>query len=84
MTVWPPSALPGISPTGGEINRGDRSHIFDAADGAGVCFLPISPPVGEMPGRAEGGKPQPPTQAYRFNSHVVVRSPVSLSLPSFS
>ncbi|HAU75806.1 MAG TPA: lytic murein transglycosylase [Agrobacterium sp.] len=25
------------------------------------CALPISPPVGEMPGRAEGGEPHPPT-----------------------
>ncbi|KAA3513417.1 hypothetical protein CPJ18_04640 [Agrobacterium rosae] len=23
------------------------------------CHLPISPPVGEMPGRAEGGEPHP-------------------------
>ena len=38
----PPSALPGISPTGGEIDSRHRPH-------------PISPLVGEMSGRTEGG-----------------------------
>jgi hypothetical protein len=63
----------------------------------GACVLPISPLEGEMPGRAEGGELAPaleqklcPAKArhtqnlYRFNSQVVTRSPLSLSLPSFS
>lgn len=28
------------------------------------CLLPISPPVGKMPGRAEGRKPRPPRSQY--------------------
>jgi diaminohydroxyphosphoribosylaminopyrimidine deaminase/5-amino-6-(5-phosphoribosylamino)uracil reductase len=60
----PPSALPGISPTRGEIEsrRAHSSHsgsepvspapsVSLGQDSASV----ISPPVGEMPGRAEGG-----------------------------
>ncbi len=84
MAVRPPFALPGISPTGGEINRGYRSPILNAECGAEVCFRLISPLEGEMPGRAEGGKSQAAAANYRFNSQVVVRSPVSLSLPSFN
>ncbi|API52309.1 riboflavin biosynthesis protein RibD [Rhizobium leguminosarum] len=59
----PPSALPGISPTGGEIGKrrdpnspvsvSNKSPSVNAAQGAGSD--PISPLVGEMPGRAEGG-----------------------------
>ncbi|CVI17374.1 hypothetical protein AGR4A_Cc250078 [Agrobacterium tumefaciens str. B6] len=52
----PPSALPGISPTGGEIGKG-RLHrsISTDEEGGAPCRESISPPVGEMPGRAEGG-----------------------------
>ncbi|MBY5771925.1 bifunctional diaminohydroxyphosphoribosylaminopyrimidine deaminase/5-amino-6-(5-phosphoribosylamino)uracil reductase RibD [Rhizobium leguminosarum] len=59
----PPSALPGISPTGGEIGKrrgpnspvpvSNKSASVNAAQGAGSD--PIFPLVGEMPGRAEGG-----------------------------
>ncbi|CDZ56021.1 bifunctional diaminohydroxyphosphoribosylaminopyrimidine deaminase/5-amino-6-(5-phosphoribosylamino)uracil reductase RibD [Neorhizobium galegae] len=58
----PPSALPGISPTRGEIGKtqapGSSSAASSAtptseAERAGAPS--ISPPVGEMPGRAEGG-----------------------------
>ena len=46
---------------------------------------PISPLEGEMPGRAEGGIASRSTNHdYRFNSHVVTRSPVAASLPSFN
>jgi fused signal recognition particle receptor len=91
----PPSALPGISPTGGEITdapspaasgagaevgegaedgakagivtdaranadnvavaHDDVSALSGAAEERGAGHAPISPPVGEMPGRAEGG-----------------------------
>ncbi|EUB94999.1 riboflavin biosynthesis protein RibD [Rhizobium sp. CF080] len=63
----PPSALPGISPSRGEIDqrRARPSHsssdIAAADEPAGVAqgagFLPISPLEGKMPGRAEGGTP---------------------------
>ncbi|CDZ27621.1 bifunctional diaminohydroxyphosphoribosylaminopyrimidine deaminase/5-amino-6-(5-phosphoribosylamino)uracil reductase RibD [Neorhizobium galegae] len=61
----PPSALPGISPSRGEIDQrhAHPSHstldIGAAEESAGVVqvagSLPISPLEGEMPGRAEGG-----------------------------
>ena len=47
-----PSALPGISPSRGEITYRVRSFPRQ-----GAIRLPISPLVGEMPGRAEGGNP---------------------------
>ncbi|MGO6784583.1 bifunctional diaminohydroxyphosphoribosylaminopyrimidine deaminase/5-amino-6-(5-phosphoribosylamino)uracil reductase RibD [Rhizobium ruizarguesonis] len=60
----PPSALPGISPTRGEIGqRRDPNPQADSSSPAtadvwrGASSQPISPPVGEMPGRAEGGVP---------------------------
>ncbi|MBB4441291.1 MULTISPECIES: bifunctional diaminohydroxyphosphoribosylaminopyrimidine deaminase/5-amino-6-(5-phosphoribosylamino)uracil reductase RibD [Rhizobium] len=59
----PPSALPGISPTGGEIGKerdpnspapdSNLSPSVNVAQGARPDL--ISPLVGEMPGRAEGG-----------------------------
>ncbi|MGK9049936.1 bifunctional diaminohydroxyphosphoribosylaminopyrimidine deaminase/5-amino-6-(5-phosphoribosylamino)uracil reductase RibD [Neorhizobium petrolearium] len=66
----PPSALPGISPTRGEID-GAAARSTSSSDavqspsgsadettkaGRDAGSLPISPPVGEMPGRAEGGE----------------------------
>ena len=51
----PPSALPGISPSRGEIGWGEVSSITNVAWEQSVCHLPISPLEGEMPGRAEGG-----------------------------
>ncbi|MCD2181963.1 cobaltochelatase subunit CobN [Rhizobium sp. GN54] len=59
----PPSALPGISPSGGEIGEPlPASSLSEAAFAAsnaafvaGHAHHPISPPEGEMPGRAEGG-----------------------------
>jgi diaminohydroxyphosphoribosylaminopyrimidine deaminase / 5-amino-6-(5-phosphoribosylamino)uracil reductase len=69
----PPSALPGISPTRGEIgkttapalqkyrhlgntDRIDRRASIEAGETAPHS---ISPLVGEMPGRAEGGSDLP-------------------------
>ncbi|NRQ15981.1 hypothetical protein BHMPCIPO_03236 [Ensifer sesbaniae] len=75
LCAWnlPPSALPGISPTRGEIAEasarstigGERQAISarDLANAANLRPSPsafpmlISPLVGEMPGRAEGGSP---------------------------
>jgi len=50
----PPSALPGISPIRREI--GWALPLVQASIVWGEwCNDSISPPVGEMPGRAEGG-----------------------------
>ncbi|TGE90891.1 propionyl-coenzyme A carboxylase alpha polypeptide [Rhizobium sp. SEMIA 4032] len=51
----PPSALPGISPSRGEIRC--RTRSFPDIVAQGIRRLPISPLEGEMPGRAEGGNP---------------------------
>ncbi|MBO9124610.1 MULTISPECIES: cobaltochelatase subunit CobN [unclassified Rhizobium] len=56
----PPSVLPDISPTRGEIDSWQASSQT-AKVGASGQAQPISPLVGEMPGRAEGGNP--PTSA---------------------
>jgi diaminohydroxyphosphoribosylaminopyrimidine deaminase/5-amino-6-(5-phosphoribosylamino)uracil reductase len=53
--VIPPSALPGISPSRGEIRCRTHSFQLQAVVEQGVRRLPISPLEGEMPGRAEGG-----------------------------
>ncbi|WP_434712691.1 bifunctional diaminohydroxyphosphoribosylaminopyrimidine deaminase/5-amino-6-(5-phosphoribosylamino)uracil reductase RibD [Rhizobium sp. YTUHZ045] len=70
----PPSALPGISPTRGEIGKERDPHSQASDDDFAsrqdveqrASPLPISPPVGEMPGRAEGGIP--PTDATDIDS----------------
>ncbi|OWV62398.1 bifunctional diaminohydroxyphosphoribosylaminopyrimidine deaminase/5-amino-6-(5-phosphoribosylamino)uracil reductase [Rhizobium sp. N122] len=70
----PPSVLPDISPTRGEIGerRDQNSGISDSDDsasvdvGQGASPDSISPPVGEMPGRAEGGTA--PTDAADLDS----------------
>ena len=58
----PPSVLPDISPSRGEIRRGTVSQLSSALNSVydtGLrqceCPHPISPLEGEMPGRAEGG-----------------------------
>ncbi|RWB96271.1 MAG: hypothetical protein EOQ56_26555 [Mesorhizobium sp.] len=54
-SVAPPSALPGISPTkGGWMSRW-LSPIANVEERALSVKLPISPQVGEMSGRTEGG-----------------------------
>ena len=50
----PPSVLPDISPTRGEIDS-QRASSQAVDVGTSGRAQPISPPVGEMPGRAEGG-----------------------------
>ncbi|MDM9648510.1 bifunctional diaminohydroxyphosphoribosylaminopyrimidine deaminase/5-amino-6-(5-phosphoribosylamino)uracil reductase RibD [Rhizobium sp. S163] len=52
----PPSVLPDISPTRGEIDSLQPSGQKVDVEASGST-QPISPPVGEMPGRAEGGIP---------------------------
>ncbi|WLS03205.1 aminotransferase class IV family protein [Shinella oryzae] len=60
FAALPPAALPGISPTGGEIDQKKGHPSTAAAEMAGTSPHPISPLAGEMPGRAEGGAQQPP------------------------
>jgi hypothetical protein len=59
----PPSALPGISPSRGEIGQSITLSPKDAAAldersilGCGIGHTVISPLEGEMPGKAEGDK----------------------------
>ena len=54
----PPSALPGISPSRGEIGNGHSLHFTSHRSpqfGARPCTSSISPLEGEMSGRTEGG-----------------------------
>ncbi|PDT49901.1 hypothetical protein CO661_02850 [Sinorhizobium fredii] len=64
IAAWrsiPPSALPSISPTRGEIEEEPFCSTRNSGGATdiqmkwGARFLPLSPLVGEMPGRAEGG-----------------------------
>ncbi len=55
----PPSALPGISPSGGEIGKGQGHGPTGTTETGKTSPHPISPLEGEMPGRAEGGAPHP-------------------------
>jgi len=57
FAALPPSALPGISPSRGEIGKPPAPH--SSFDGKETSSPSISPLEGEMPGRAEGGEPQP-------------------------
>ncbi|WP_136620199.1 MULTISPECIES: precorrin-3B synthase [Mesorhizobium] len=60
-SVAPPSVLPDISPTRGEIAHSrSPSPISTAAEGVPAPELPISPLVGEMSGRTEGGASRKP------------------------
>ncbi|NGN41967.1 hypothetical protein G6N74_12920 [Mesorhizobium sp. CGMCC 1.15528] len=52
----PPSVLPDISPTGGEIRLSSTVSSISSSAEEGPTSPPlISPPVGEMSGRTEGG-----------------------------
>ena len=60
----PPSALPGISPSRGEIvPSSPLSTITSSAGRAPSAKLPISPLEGEMSGRTEGGVTERRTSA---------------------
>ena len=103
----PPSGLPAISPTRGEIDGAPPSSPSSsgaAADtgkaataatskgaaattvnaGAGASYLPISPLVGEMPGRAEGGSlPATPSDlhAHTARHHTLTAAGVEILAP---
>ncbi|RWL21448.1 MAG: hypothetical protein E5X83_25310 [Mesorhizobium sp.] len=51
----PPSVLPDISPTWGEIDRDHGFANLPRCSRSAAPKLPISPLVGEMAGRPEGG-----------------------------
>ncbi len=52
----PLSALPGISPTRGEIDKLKASRFISTGDGSTCERVPqLIPPMGELSGRAEGG-----------------------------
>ncbi|WP_245476102.1 cobaltochelatase subunit CobN [Mesorhizobium sp. M7A.F.Ca.US.006.01.1.1] len=58
----PPSVLPDISPTRGEIELSSAlSPISNVAGWVPATELPISPQVGEMSGRTEGGASRKPS-----------------------
>ena len=65
VAALPPSALPGISPSRGEIGKGLAAHSNSDSTSHSSTFKvgqgsapSISPLEGEMPGRAEGGSPE--------------------------
>ncbi|WP_214472896.1 cobaltochelatase subunit CobN [Mesorhizobium sp. dw_380] len=58
----PPSVLPDISPTGGEITPSSPLSPISTVEGREPATeLPISPQVGEMSGRTEGGASREPS-----------------------
>jgi hypothetical protein len=70
----PPSVLPDISPSRGEIDK-RMAPIFIAAGRIASCesaFAPqlISPLEGEMSGRTEGGKRHAPRGQIRGQNHA--------------
>jgi len=73
--VAPPSVLPDISPSRGEIDpRQSRIPAATHHSGQGAGPLPISPPEGEMPGRAEGGEPQNTTLTWTETSSATAET----------
>jgi len=71
-SVTPPSVLPDISPSRGEIGPSSRlSPIADVVSGAPAPKLPISPLEGEMAGRPEGGaveRSRPPIGSFDLHN----------------
>ncbi|RUU26604.1 hypothetical protein EOC94_26610 [Mesorhizobium sp. M6A.T.Ce.TU.016.01.1.1] len=63
-SVAPPSVLPDISPSSGEIEPSSRlSLTISVARPAPAWKLPISPLEGEMSGRTEGGPARQPDRS---------------------
>jgi hypothetical protein len=107
--IYPPSALPGISPTRGEIswNQAPQSKSTAAFAGNGSCGIRkrrmsllqrfmwdrdigpqlISPRVGEMSGRTEGGEPHtqraclPSKQKQHLKISIEHHHPAGWSVP---
>ncbi|SIT59638.1 Cobaltochelatase, CobN subunit [Mesorhizobium prunaredense] len=71
----PPSVLPDISPTRGEIAPSSLlSPISNAAGGEPAMEPPISPQVGEMSGRTEGGAVERQSLSLANNRHFPFRA----------
>ncbi|TRB05577.1 hypothetical protein EXN61_15665 [Agrobacterium tumefaciens] len=60
LAAHPPLSCRTSPPQGGRSTRGYVLSSREVEDGARDSVLPISPLEGEMPGRAEGGKPHTP------------------------
>ncbi|RWC61209.1 MAG: hypothetical protein EOS56_12130 [Mesorhizobium sp.] len=72
----PPSALPGISPSRGEIAPSSKlSPIINAAIVPPAPKLPISPLEGEMSGRTEGGAVERYASPLLETGNIAVLSP---------
>ncbi|RUW58738.1 cobaltochelatase subunit CobN [Mesorhizobium sp. M7A.F.Ca.US.008.03.1.1] len=76
----PPSVLPDISPSRGEIALSlPVSPISDVAGVGGASKLPISPLEGEMSGRTEGGVQAPTTASFPFRAATFGNITVALA-----
>ncbi|OBQ74803.1 MULTISPECIES: precorrin-3B synthase [Mesorhizobium] len=75
----PPSVLPDISPTRGEIAHSrSPSPISMAEEEKPTPELPISPQVGEMSGRTEGGASRSPIGLFNLAGHALA---LGIALP---
>ncbi|MBZ9753875.1 cobaltochelatase subunit CobN [Mesorhizobium sp. ESP6-5] len=73
----PPSVLPDISPTRGEIAlRSPLSLTIKDAGEEPAVTLPISPPVGEMSGRTEGGATERQPSLAGLENHFPFRAAI--------
>ncbi|PBB32091.1 cobaltochelatase subunit CobN [Mesorhizobium sp. WSM3868] len=76
----PPSVLPDISPSRGEIAPASMlSPIINAGGEAPSAKLPISPLEGEMSGRTEGGVQAPPSASFPFRAATFGNVTVALA-----
>ncbi|AZO12315.1 MULTISPECIES: cobaltochelatase subunit CobN [unclassified Mesorhizobium] len=76
----PPSVLPDISPSRGEIELSSQlSPIISAAGIAQTTELPISPLEGEMSGRTEGGVQAPTSTHFPFRAAIFGNITVALA-----
>ncbi|MER8827015.1 cobaltochelatase subunit CobN [Mesorhizobium sp. M0938] len=74
-STLPPSVLPDISPTWGEIAPSPTvSPTTNVAERDGTAKLPISPQVGEMSGRTEGGATERQPSSPANNRHFPFRA----------
>jgi cobaltochelatase CobN len=75
--LWPASHLP---LKGGDQLGASASPEIDIESGARPHSPPISPPVGEMPGRAEGGDASPNSNSLTLTNLSDLRHPMSVDL----
>ncbi|MET2826198.1 cobaltochelatase subunit CobN [Mesorhizobium shangrilense] len=76
----PPSVLPDISPSRGEITLSSPpSLVVSIAEADGAPKLPISPLEGEMSGRTEGGVQAPATASFPFRAATFGNVTVALA-----